>query len=118
MKKLAIVALAFGASLLAADYSGIYNGKGGIEDPKYGSVPQIAQLTLIQAGSSVSGTLKLGNGPILTLASGAVNGSHITFAVGTGGSGGTGSLAVNGNQLQGKLTSSTGKILDIVFTKQ
>jgi hypothetical protein len=114
MKKLAIVAFAFAASLAAADYSGTYDGKGGFEDPKYGSVPSTAQMTLIQSGSSVSGTLKIGNGAIIVLSNGVVSGSQITFAAGKGG---TGSLTVNGAQLQGRLTSSTGKILDIVFTK-
>ena len=112
MKKLVVVLLSLAALLTAADYSGIWNGKGGIESAKYGSVPQTAQLTLLQAGSSVSGTLKIGNGPIMKIASGAVSGSTITFAVG----GGTGTLAQNGAQLKGRLTSSKGEILDIVFT--
>jgi hypothetical protein len=115
MKKLVCVAFAFAVSLAAADYSGIYNGKGGFEDPKYGSVPSTAQMTLTQAGSAISGTLKIGNGPIIKLSAGSISGSQITFAAGNGG---TGSLTVNGTQLQGKLTSSTGKILDVVFTKQ
>jgi diacylglycerol kinase family enzyme len=112
MKKLLVVLLSLAASLLAADYSGIWNGKGGIESAKYGSVPQTAQLTLLQAGSSVSGTLKIGNGAIMKIASGAVSGSTITFAVG----GGTGTLTQSGAQLKGRLTSSKGEILDIVFT--
>src|ERR1039457_3104717 len=115
MKKLVVVLLSLAASLTAADFSGIWNGKGGIESAKYGSVPQTAQMTLLQAGSSVSGTLKIGNGSILKIASGTVSGSTITFAVGTGG---TATLTQSGSQLQGKLTSSKGQILDIVFTKQ
>ncbi len=113
MKKLA-VALALAASLAAADYSGIYKGAGGFEDTKYGSVPATATLTLLQAGSSVSGTLRIGNGPLIKISSGSVSGSQITFAV----SGGSGVLTVNGANLQGRLTSSTGKVLDIVFAKQ
>jgi tetrahydromethanopterin S-methyltransferase subunit A len=115
MKKLVIVAFAFAASLAAqANYSGIYKGVGGMESVKYGSVPATAQMTLLQAGSSISGTLKLGNGTVMKLTSGSISGSQITFAV----VGGTGSLVVKGTQLQGKLTSSKGQILDIVFTKQ
>jgi hypothetical protein len=114
MKKLAIAAFAFVTCLTAADNSGIWKGKGGFEDLKYGSVPATAILTLVQAGSTVSGTLKIGNGPLYTLSAGTVSGNQITFAVGKGG---TGSLTLNGTTLQGKLTSSTGKILDIVFTK-
>jgi hypothetical protein len=114
MKKLVVVLLSLAASLTAADFSGIWNGKGGIESAKYGSVPQTAQMTLLQAGSSVSGTLKIGNGPIQKIASGTVSGSTITFAV----SGGTATLTQSGGQLQGKLTSSRGQILDVVFTKQ
>ena len=113
MKKLMVVLLSLAASLAAADCSGIWNGKGGIESTKYGSVPQTAQMTLLQAGSSVSGTLKIGNGPIMRIASGTVSGSTITFAVG----GGSATLTQSGAQLQGRLTSSKGDILDIVFTK-
>ncbi len=115
MKKLIVVLLSLAASLAAADCSGIWSGKGGIESAKYGSVPQTAQMTLLQAGSSVTGTLKIGNGSIMKIASGAVSGSTITFAVGKGG---TGTLTQSGAQLSGRLTSSQGQILDIVFTKQ
>ena len=115
MKKLAMIALVFAASLMADDYSGVWKGKGGIEDARYGSVPQTAQLTLVQAGSQISGTLKIGNGKILPLSSGTVSGSQITFAVGNGGSG---TLTVSGASAQGRLTSSTGQVLDIVFNKQ
>ena len=113
MKKLLIVLLSLTAFLAAADYSGIWYGKGGIESAKYGSVPQTAVMTLLQAGTSVSGTLQIGNGPILKISSGTVTGSNITFAV----PGNTANLTQNGVQLQGKLTSSKGDILDIVFTK-
>jgi len=114
MKKLIVVLLSLAASLAAADCSGIWSGKGGIESAKYGSVPQTAQMTLLQAGSSVTGTLKIGNGSIMKIASGAVSGSTVTFAVGRG----TGTLTQSGAQLSGRLTSSQGQILDIVFTKQ
>ena len=114
MKKLIVVLLSLAVSLAAADCSGIWNGKGGIESAKYGSVPQTAQMTLLQAGSSVTGTLKIGNGSIMKIASGAVSGSTVTFAVGRG----TGTLTQSGAQLSGRLTSSQGQILDIVFTKQ
>jgi|ERR1035441_3391796 hypothetical protein len=115
MKKLVVVLLSLAACLTAADFSGIWNGKGGIESAKYGSVPQTAQMTIVQAGSSFSGTLKIGNGPIAKIASGTVSGSTVTFAVGNGG---TGTLTQSGAQLTGKLTSTRGEILDIVFTKQ
>ena len=113
MKKLASILLALAFSLQGADYSGIWNGKGGIEDAKYGSVPQTAQLTLLQAGSSVTGTLKIGNGKPIPITSGTASGNQITFAV----SGGTGTLTQNGSSLQGRLTSSQGKIFDVVFNK-
>ncbi len=113
MKKLIVVLLSLAASLTAADYSGIWNGKGGIEDPKYGSVPMTAQITLLQAGTSVSGTLKIGKGPLIPITSGTVSGSTITFAVGSG----TGTLTQNGAQLQGRLTSGTGRIFDVAFAQ-
>ena len=114
MKKSAIIMFVFAASLAAADSSGIWNGKGGIEDAKYGSVPQTAQMTLLQAGSSVSGTLQIGNGKPMPISAGTVSGNQITFVV----TGGTGRLTQNGAQLSGKLTSGTGEVFDIVFSKQ
>ena len=114
MKKLALVTLALAASLSAADYSGVWKGKGGFESAKYGSVPATAQMTLVQAGSSLSGTLRIGNGALIKLTNGTVSGNQITFAVGPSG---TGSLTVSGNQMSGKLTSSTGNVLDIIFSK-
>jgi|GEM_PF-6917124 len=117
MKKLAIVALAFAASLAAAtDYSGIWNGKGGIENVKYTSIPQTAQLTLNQSGTSLSGTIKIGNGKPTPISAGTVSGSQLTFAIGNGS--GTANLTQNGTQLKGRLTSSKGDIFDIVFSKQ
>ena len=115
MKKLVMIALASAASLAAANFSGIWNGKGGFEDPKYGLVPQTAQLTLLQAGSSLTGTLKLGNGKPIPITSGTVSAGSITFAVG---SGGTGKLTEQGGKLAGKLTSSTGKVYDVVFAQK
>lgn len=113
MKKLIVVLLSMAAYLTAADYSGIWNGKGGIEDAVYGSVPMTAQLTLLQAGSSISGSLKIGNGKIMPISSGNVSGTTITFAVGDG----TGKLTQNGAQLTGRLTSGQGKIFDVVFSQ-
>jgi hypothetical protein len=115
MKKLLLAAVAFTVSLSASDYSGSYTGKGGIESVKYGSVPQTANMTLSQAGTSLTGTLQLGNGPIIKITSGSVSGTTLSFAIGNGG--GSGTLTQNGTQLQGRLTSSKGDILDIVFTK-
>ena len=64
MKKLAIMMFLFGASLFAqTSFSGIWNGKGGIGSARYGTVPQTSQMTLLQAGRSVQGTFKMGNGP-------------------------------------------------------
>jgi hypothetical protein len=115
MKRLAMIMLAFAASLAAADYSGIWSGTGGIESVKYGSVPQTARMTLNQAGSTVTGTLQLGNAQVVTITSGTVSGSTITFAAGTAF---TASLTQTGTQLSGKVTSSRGEVMDVVFTKQ
>jgi hypothetical protein len=115
MKKLVIVLLSLAVSLSAADYSGAWKGKGGQESAKYGSIPMTAQMTLQQAGSALTGTLRIGNGPVLSIASGSVSGTTLTFAVGTAG---TGTLSQVGTQLQGRITSNRGEILDIVFSKQ
>lgn len=117
MKKFVPILVVLAGSLLASDHSGIWYGKGGYEDPKYGTVPEVATITLLQAGSTIKGTLRIGgqNAKILTITSGTVNGATITFAVG---SDQTGTLTEDGAQLKGRLTSSTGRVLDLVFNKR
>lgn len=116
MKRLAMVLLVFAASLAAADHSGIWKGTGGIESVKYGSVPQTATLTLLQAGEKITGgSLKMGNAEPVAVTSGSVSGSTITFAAGTVF---TATLTEVGTQLQGKVTSSRGEVMDVVFTKK
>jgi hypothetical protein len=118
MKRIVIVMFAFAACLAAqtAQVSGIWNGTGGVADSKYGSVPVTAQLTLIQAGNSLQGTFKAGNGKPVALdaGSGAVSGNQIVFSVGNGGV--TANLTQNGNQLTGTMTSSSGQVANMVFT--
>jgi hypothetical protein len=115
MKKLIVLLLILTPYLAAAaDLSGVWAGKGGKEDPKYGSVPVKVQMTLLQAGSSVTGTIKMGNGPIIKIPSGSVSGNSINFAVGDGT--GSGSFTLKGSSLSGRLTSSRGEIFDVVFT--
>ncbi len=116
MKKLSIMAFLFVASLGAqTSFSGIWNGSGGIASARYGTVPQTSQMTLLQAGSSVTGTFKLGNGPLVTITSGTVTGSQINIVVGNGI--GTGALTANGSQLVGTMTSATGMVVNFVFTQ-
>jgi len=119
MKKLIVLLLILAPCLAAAaDLSGVWTGKGGKEDPKYGSVPVKVQMTLLQAGSSVTGTVKMGNGPIMKIPSGSVSGSSVKFAVTSGtGSTGSGSFTLNGSDLSGRFTSSRGDIFDVVFTR-
>jgi hypothetical protein len=115
MKKLIVLLLILAPCLAAAaNLSGVWNGKGGKEDPKYGMVPVTVQMTLLQAGSSVTGTIKMGNGPIVKISSGSVSGDSVKFAVGNGS--GSGSFTLNGSNLSGRLTSSRGDIFDVVFT--
>ena len=113
MKRIAILALVFATSLAAADYSGVWSGTGGVESMKYGSVPQTAKLTLLQSGTTVSGTLQLGNGPVVKISSGSVSGNRITFAAGNAF---TAALTQSGAALSGKVTTSRGEIVDLVFT--
>ena len=119
MKKTAIALLLFAASLSAQqDCSGIWNGQGGKEDPRYGLVPITAQMTLEQAGSSVTGTLKIGNGGVMQITSGNVSGSQVTVVISQPGGQITGSFSQNGGQLTGKMTVSTGDTYDFAFTQQ
>lgn len=117
--KLAIMMFTLAASLAAQDLSGIWNGKGGKEDPKYGTVPQTAQMTVLQAGNSFHGTLKLGaRGAPMQIAGGTVSGGQMTFTIVNGKAQITGNLTLSGSQLRGKMTASNGSTFDFVFTKQ
>lgn len=116
MKKLAIMMLMLAASLAAQDYSGIWNGNGGKQDPKYGLVPRTAQMTILQAGTSFTGTLKIGASAPMTITSGTVTGTQLTFAIVSGAAQITGSLSQNGAQLSGTMTASNGSVFDFVFT--
>jgi len=117
MKKLIVLLLTLTPYLAASDLSGIWNGKGGKEDPKYGLVPSTVQMTLLQAGSSVSGTIKVGNGPLIKIPSGSVSGESVKLVVGNA-TAGSGTFTWNGsNSLSGRLTSSRGDIFDLVFTR-
>lgn len=113
-----LVALLLFAALAFADCSGTWNGNGGKEDPRYGLVPMTAQMTLQQAGSSVSGTLKIGNGGVMSITSGTASGNQITIVISQPGGQITGSFSQNGNQLTGKMTTSTGDTYDFAFAQQ
>lgn len=117
MKKLVIVMLALAASL-AADYSGIWNGKGTIQSARYaGGVPYTVQITLLQAGSSLTGTMRVGKNPSVPITTGTVSGTSIIFAAGATGSQVTAHLSANGNQLTGTMTLTDGEVFTVAFTK-
>lgn len=119
MKKLIIALLALATSLAAAsDVSGVWNGKGGIQDVKYGTVPATAQLTLLQSGSTVQGTFKMDNGKIMPIATGSVDGNQIVFVVSVGTGQITARFTPIANRLIGRMTGSNGKVIDFIFTKQ
>ena len=118
MKKLMILLCALSASLSAADFSGIWNGKGGESSAKYGTLTSTAQMTLVQAGSTVTGTFKFNSNKVVNIASGAVSGTQVSFLMQQGSAQGTARLSQSGAQLVGTLTTSTGKIIQFVFSKQ
>jgi len=117
MKRLAIVMLAFAGSLAAqANYSGIWNGTGGVVSQKYTSVPVTAQMTLIQAGTALQGTFKAGNGKPVPL-TGSVSGDKVVLSVANGAV--TANLtAQTPSQLVGTMTSNGGQIANMVFVPQ
>jgi len=117
MIKSLIIAFALAATLSAADFSGAWSGKGGSPDPKYGLVPVTAQMTLVEATvtGTLTGTMKIANGKPFKI-SGVLSGGTLVFAMGTGESF---SLTPGGStQLSGKYTSSTGQVVQLLFTKQ
>jgi hypothetical protein len=114
IKKIVTLAVMLAASLAAQDFSGIWNGTGGKVDSHYGTVPATAQMTVLQAGNSFSGTFKLGNNKPVTISAGAVSGSQLNFVVNGFV---TGTLSFSGANLTGKMTSNTGDVYNFVFTK-
>ena len=118
MKKSIMIMAVLFASLAAADTTGSYSGVGGSQSAKYGIIPQNMQLALVQSGSSVTGSLRMANATkSLTIASGTVSGSQITFVAGGGTAPQmTGNLTINGTTLTGTVTTSTGMVYNVVFT--
>jgi hypothetical protein len=120
MKKIAIIMFALATCLMAQDYSGSWSGVGGKEDTRYGSVPQTAQITILQGGTAITGgTLKMGSSNMVSIKSGTVSGSQLTFvAVFPGGGQVTGNFTQSSGQLTGKMYGSNGEVYDFVFTKK
>jgi len=119
MKKILLTTLVLAASLAAqtGGYSGIYDGKGIQQSARYpGGVPYSLQITLIQAGESLTGTLKVGNSKPVPIISGTVSGTSLTFATG-GKSQSTAQLSAKAGQLTGRVTSSTGVVYEVALTK-
>ena len=118
MKRLVIIILAFAASRSAADYSGIWNGKGIEQSARYAEgVPHTVQATFVQAGSSLKGTIKLGNGAPMAIKVGTVSGSAMSFSATTAGEMVTGQFSASGAQLTGRLTLSDGQVISVALTK-
>jgi hypothetical protein len=123
MKRLILMLLAGAASLAAADYTGIWYGKGTIANPRYtGGIPMTVTMTLQQAGNSLQGTLQITNQAPIAIKSGAVSGAQLSFAlVNKRGGQITAQLAANSNnQLAGHMTLTNGQIYNVTFshTKQ
>jgi hypothetical protein len=118
MKKSLLTMLALAASLGAAqDYSGIYNGKAVVQSARYpGGVPYTVQITLIQAGTSLTGTLKIGNSKPIPIVSGTASGGSLTFAT-AGKVQSTAQLTANGNELAGRMTTSVGAVYAVALAK-
>jgi hypothetical protein len=119
MKKLLLTMLAFAASLTAADYSGIYNGKAVQPSEKYaGGVPYSLQMTVLQSGQTFTGTFKIGTGKPVPIVSGSVSGSSLTFSmVANSKMQSTAQLSASGDLLTGRITMSTGAVLTVALKK-
>lgn len=121
MKRLVMTMLVFAAFLAAAgpDYSGIWQGKGAIESTKYpGGIPVAVQLTLMQAGTSVTGMVKVGNMAARYISTGSVIGNQVTFAIQSTSGRVTARLAENAGLLKGSMTLTDGEVYDVVFTRK
>ncbi len=119
MKKVILSAIVFVFALSAqTDVSGIWNGKAGQQSAKYGTIPTPMQLTLLQAGTNVTGTVKIGNGNPFSISKGSVSGTTLTlFMVTPQGTSGTATLSFSVSQLTGTLTTSTGGSYTLALTK-
>ena len=118
MRKAFAIAILLAGCLSAADFSGTWNGRGGQQSQKYGLVPHTAQMTIVQSGSTFTGSLKVDNGKVMKIGSGSVSGTNVIFVLSNAASQITANLAQSGAQLVGKMTSSAGVTYSFVFTKK
>jgi hypothetical protein len=118
MKKLAFLALLIAGSLTAADYSGAWKGNGTIPDNKYGSIPKTFNMNLAQNGAVIGGVVRFANDTPIHIDTGTVSGNQINLALHVQGNQITVQLTDAGNgQLTGRITTSTGSVYTVTFTR-
>jgi hypothetical protein len=119
MKKLFFSALLLSVSALyAADATGLWVGKGSKADPKYGMIPTDFKIGITQAASKITGFVMRDKHDAVNFSSGAISGNEITISYNEGANIITGQLTVDGNQIVGRLTSTSGEIYSFSATKQ
>src|SRR5947208_966934 len=120
MKKLLLCGLLFAFTLAASDVSGIWNGKSAQNTTKYGPVRTPVQVTLLQAGTNVTGTFKIDNAKPVAIKTGTASGNQVSISLLVGGGKViTANLTLQGtNQLTGNLTDSQGQMYALSLTKQ
>ncbi len=119
MKKILLSTVLLSASALsAADATGLWVGKGAKADPKYGLIPTTFKVGITQAGSQITGFMMRDKHQAVNFTSGAISGNEITISYREDTNIVTGHLTVNGAQVAGRLTSTSGEVYNFSATKQ
>jgi hypothetical protein len=105
-------------AVYAADVSGKWVGKGALSDYQYGQLIGDFELNLVQTGSSISGTAILNNHKPVTIETGAIKDSEITFSCHLGNSLITARFTQQDKEMQGQITSDQGQVYDVDLKKQ
>jgi hypothetical protein len=119
MKKILLSTVLLVASALsAADATGLWVGKGGKADPKYGVIPTTFKIGLTQAGSKITGFIIRDKHEAVNFTSGSISGNDIMISYREDTNIVTGHLTVDGVQVSGRLTSTSGEVYNFAATKQ
>ena len=119
MKKLLLSAVLLSVSVLFAnDVTGLWVGKGSKADIKYGMIPANFQIGITQAGTQITGFVMRDKHDAIKFTSGAISGNQVTISYSEGSNLFTGQLTVSGNQLMGRLTSTSGEVYIFSATKK
>lgn len=120
MNKLIVMMMVVAGSLAAqTNYSGIWEGKGVIQSARYpGGVPMKVEMTLLQSGTALQGTVKTSNIKPYTITTGTVSGNSLSIVTTSNKATQTIQLtATSPTTMSGSVTTSTGEVYQLSLVK-